>query len=85
MTAGMNLTEQPRALVNDAQNELSTAIDAEALDAWWMRYLSRKGALQVLLHDLVTLPPSELPAVGREAYRVTWLLERLYQDHGGLR
>ena len=62
-----NLTE----LQADALAELAAAADAEALEAWRVRYLGRKGgALAEAMDVLGTLPREERPAYGQAANEV---------------
>ena len=58
-------------LRDEALVELAAAADANALEAWRVRYLSRKGgALTAAMGLLGTLPREERPAYGQAANEV---------------
>ena len=68
-------------LRDDALAELGTAADADALEAWRVRYLSRKGgALTTAMGVLGTLPREERPAYGQAANEVKNALEAAFAE-----
>ena len=70
-----NLTK----LQTDALAELAAATDAEALEAWRVKYLSRKGgALGEAVKTLSTLPREERPAYGQAANDVKAVVEAAF-------
>jgi len=70
-----NLTK----LQTDALSELAAAIDAEALEAWRVKYLSRKGgALGEAVKTLSTLPREERPGYGQAANDVKAAVEMAF-------
>ena len=68
-------------LRDDALAELAAAADANALEAWRVRYLSRKGgALTTAMGVLGTLPREERPAYGQAANEVKNALEAAFAE-----
>ena len=68
-------------LRDEALTELGTATDADALEAWRVRYLSRKGgALTTAMGVLGTLPREERPAYGQAANEVKTALEAAFAE-----
>ena len=68
-------------LQNDALAELAAVADAEALEAWRVRYLSRKGGtLTAAMGVLGTLPREERPAYGQAANEVKTALEAAFTE-----
>jgi phenylalanyl-tRNA synthetase alpha chain len=68
-------------LRDEALSELGTATDADALEAWRVRYLSRKGgALTAAMGLLGTLPREERPAYGQAANEVKNALEAAFTE-----
>ena len=68
-------------LRDEALAELGTATDADALEAWRVRYLSRKGgALTTAMGVLGTLPREERPAYGQAANEVKNALEAAFAE-----
>ena len=68
-------------LQNEALAELAAAADANALEAWRVRYLSRKGgALTAAMGVLGTLPREERPAYGQAANEVKNALEAAFTE-----
>ena len=67
-------------LRDDALAGLAGAADAEALEAWRVRYLSRKGgALTTAMSILGSLPREERPAYGAAANEVKAALEAAFE------
>ncbi len=68
-------------LRDEALAALAAAADAEALEAWRVRYLSRKGgALTAALSVLGSLPREERPAYGAAANEVKAALEAAFAE-----
>ena len=68
-------------LQDEALAELAAAADANALEAWRVRYLSRKGgALTAAMGVLGTLPREERPAYGQAANEVKNALEAAFTE-----
>ena len=68
-------------LQDDALAELAAVVDANALEAWRVRYLSRKGgALTTAMGVLGTLPREERPAYGQAANEVKNALEAAFTE-----
>jgi len=69
------MLEQIRELQAQALAELAAASTPEALEAWRVAYLGRKGALSNLLRGLGSLPAAERPAAGQAANEAKAALE----------
>jgi phenylalanyl-tRNA synthetase alpha chain len=68
-------------LRDEALTNLGSATDADALEAWRVRYLSRKGgALTTAMGVLGTLPREERPAYGQAANEVKNVLEAAFAE-----
>lgn len=66
-------------LQSDALSELAAAADAETLEAWRVKYLSRKGgALGEAVKVLGTLPREERPAYGQATNEVKAAIETAF-------
>jgi len=70
--------EELSRLQAEALAALEAAADAEALEAWRVHYLGRKGALANAMKALGTLPRAERPAYGQAANRVKAALEAAF-------
>ncbi len=66
-------------LRNDALAGLAAAADADALEAWRVRILGRKGALTEAMKMLGALPREERPAYGVAANEVKAALEAAFE------
>jgi phenylalanyl-tRNA synthetase alpha chain len=62
-------------LEKEALAELEQADDSQALHAWEIRYLGKKGQITQVLRSLGELPHQERPAVGQRANQVKEKLE----------
>ena len=71
------------ALRAEALDALSAAGDGEALEAWRVRYLGRKGALTDAMKVLGTLSREERPAYGQAANEVKQALEAAFDERQG--
>ena len=68
-------------LRTEALDALAAAGDADALEAWRIRYLSRKGgALSAALDVIGALPREERPAYGQAANEVKAALEAAFAE-----
>ena len=68
-------------LRDEALAELEAAADADAMEAWRVRYLGRKGgALNAAMGVLGTLPREERPAYGQAANEVKVALETAFTE-----
>jgi phenylalanyl-tRNA synthetase alpha chain len=68
-------------LRGEALGALAAAGDADSLEAWRIRYLSRKGgALSAALDVIGTLPREERPGYGQEANAVKAALEAAFTE-----
>lgn len=54
-----------QALLSEAQESLSKATDAAAIEELRVKYLSRKGALPALMSELGKVPADQKPQVGK--------------------
>jgi phenylalanyl-tRNA synthetase alpha chain len=72
--------EQLQKLEAKALDALKSVTTMEALEAWRVAYVGRKGQLTEVLRGVGSLPAEERPAVGSEANRVKIALEQAYQQ-----
>ncbi len=72
--------EELSKLQTDALAALAATNDAEALDAWRVRYLGRKGALTAAMSVLGTLPREERPAYGAAVNQLKAALETAFAE-----
>ena len=68
------------AVESAALSELASASEPEALEAWRVRYLGRKGRLTQLLRTLPQLPIEERKVVGAQANAVKDRLEAAHEE-----
>jgi len=71
------LVDQLSQTTRDAQAQMAAAHDAQALEAWRVEFLGRRGRLSQLMQQLGALSPEERRTAGAEANRVKALLEGL--------
>ncbi|HIE17965.1 MAG TPA: phenylalanine--tRNA ligase subunit alpha [Dehalococcoidia bacterium] len=69
------MLNQVEELASKAFDELDRVSDVNALEAWRIRYLGRKGTLIRILRSLLTLPPEERRVVGARANELKKALE----------
>ncbi len=74
------MLDQLNGLEKTALDELHSLASMEALEAWRLAYLGRKGSLTSVLRSLGKLPPEQRPAAGRETNRVKLALEQAYGE-----
>src|SRR6266702_6164087 len=75
-----DILQQLQQLQRDAQTALTQATTTEATREWYSEYLSRKGRLTGILHNLGHLTAEERPLVGRVAHDVKAVLENALQE-----
>jgi len=63
----------------EAQTSLQTVGSSEALEAWYKRYLGKKGALTHMLRSVGSLPKEDRPTFGRAANEAKVILEKAYE------
>jgi phenylalanyl-tRNA synthetase alpha chain len=72
-------TESVSAIEDAALGELASAADLEALEAWRLVYLGRKGRLSLLLRTVAELPMEERKTVGRQGNELRQRLEEAHE------
>ena len=70
-------------LESDALKDLDAASDTDALEAWRVAYLGRKGRLTALLRGLSSLSIEERRTIGRDANELKTRLEGAYEARRG--
>ena len=70
----MSLLEEIRQVQARAIAELDRLHDADALEAWRVRYLGATGAVKAAMLKLRDAPPAEKPALGKAANQLTTAL-----------
>lgn len=73
------MLEELQKLQGDALQALDDVTDLEALDAWRIAHLGKRGKLTQLLRGVGRLPPEERPAVGRRGNEVKAALQEAYE------
>src|SRR5215208_4551269 len=61
--------------------ELQNADGPDALEAWRISYLGRRGALTEALRGLTSLPADQRPAAGQAANETKRVLETALEQH----
>ncbi|MFC2039683.1 phenylalanine--tRNA ligase subunit alpha [Chloroflexota bacterium] len=74
------MTDQFDELKSGALAEIAAAETAEALEAWRVQYLGKKGPVTQLLRSISGLPADEKKATGAKANRLKTLLENQYKE-----
>ncbi|MFZ5564021.1 MAG: phenylalanine--tRNA ligase subunit alpha [Thermodesulfobacteriota bacterium] len=69
------MTESLVEIQKQAEEEIASARDMDALQAVSVKYLGRKGAVTLFLRNLSQLPADERPAAGKAANEVKRLLQ----------
>jgi phenylalanyl-tRNA synthetase alpha chain len=69
------MSDQLKKLNEEALAELAAATATDALEAWRVRHLGRKGALQEAMQQLGSLPREERPAYGQAVNALKAALE----------
>lgn len=73
------MLEQLRQVEEEADAALERVEDSDALEAWYKRYLGKKGALTQMLRSVGDLPEEDRPAFGRAANKAKATLQEAYQ------
>ena len=76
-------TDQLEKLREEALASLAELADAQALEAWRVRYLGMKGAVKSALKQLKDLPPDQKRAFGMLANRVKQDLSAAFEARKG--
>src|SRR5437867_6933861 len=74
-----NLDEVAK-IEQSASQSLSDTSDLDALEAWRLAYLGRKGRLTLVLRNLSTLPIEDRKSLGAEANLTKTRLEAMYAE-----
>jgi phenylalanyl-tRNA synthetase alpha chain len=74
------MSQNPEQLQQEALKELENIDNTQALEAWRVRYLGRKGELTAILRSLGSLPPGERKTAGASANRVKAGLEKRLEE-----
>ena len=80
MSAAPSLVDELERLARSGAADLQSCDDAEALEAWRVRYLARSGALASLMRGLGGLSPDDRPTAGAVANRVKTALEEAFAE-----
>ena len=70
-----------QTLRDEALSYLAAAGDGDALEAWRIQYLGRKGAVLELLRGIPDLPADERPAFGQAANALKQELTTAFEEH----
>ena len=73
------MLDQLKAVEQEALSALEDSADSDALDAWYKRYLGKKGSLTLMLRSVGELAKEERPAFGRAANELKTRLDAAYQ------
>ena len=77
------MEEKIRALSDRALEELEKASSADALEAWRLAYLSRKGELSSLMSGMRDAAPEDRPRLGQEINRLKVSLQEGFTARQG--
>jgi phenylalanyl-tRNA synthetase alpha chain len=77
----MSLAEQIAELESQALESLEGVTSPEALEAWRVRYLGRRGELAALISRLGTVPPPEKRAAGQAANDAKNVLQAAFEKY----
>ncbi len=75
-----DVLERLEQLRKEAEEALAQASTREESEAWYSRYLGRKGAITQVMRTLGKLPPELRPVVGRTANQLKAQLESLLKE-----
>jgi phenylalanyl-tRNA synthetase alpha chain len=73
------MLEKLRAIEEEARASLEEVQDSQELEAWYKRYLGKKGDVTQMLRSVGDLPREERPAFGRAANEAKQSLQRAYE------
>jgi len=76
----MSLLEEIQRLRTDAAAALKQAADAEALEAWRIRFLGSKGAVKGAMQRLRQAPKADKPALGKAANALKNALQAAFEQ-----
>ncbi|MEO0482913.1 MAG: phenylalanine--tRNA ligase subunit alpha [Planctomycetota bacterium] len=82
MPAETTFVEQLDQLLAEGLAELAATQDAQAVEAWRVRYLGSKGRLKAAMAGMKEVPPSDKPAAGKKANEVKQGLEAAFKQAG---
>lgn len=74
------MIEQLQELRETALESLKTVNDAEKLEAWRIKFLSRQGFLPALLEQMKSVPKDQKPVVGKLANEVKQILLETFEE-----
>lgn len=64
----------------EALSELQLATSSDELEAWYQKYLGRRGRLTLFIRTIGTLPAEERPRAGQAANSLRQMLAQRYQE-----
>ncbi|MGQ9553683.1 MAG: phenylalanine--tRNA ligase subunit alpha [Anaerolineae bacterium] len=64
----------------EALSELQLAASSDELEAWYQKYLGRRGRLTLFIRTIGTLPAEERPRAGQAANSLRQMLAQRYQE-----
>ena len=67
-------------LDRNAREQLESASDGAALEAWWRHTLGRKGEVQLMSRRLGELEPARRPAFGRRVNEIKQALQQAFEE-----
>jgi phenylalanyl-tRNA synthetase alpha chain len=68
------------ALQDEALEQLADAVDADALEAWRIRYLGSKGSIKSLMGQIKDVPADQKKAFGQRANAARQTVEDAFQN-----
>jgi phenylalanyl-tRNA synthetase alpha chain len=78
------MLKQLEAYYDEAAKSLETITDGEALHAWEIKYLGRKGLITEMLRSTGQLPQEERASFGKRANEIKNLLTEAYEQRAAL-
>jgi phenylalanyl-tRNA synthetase alpha chain len=75
----MSMLDQLETLHQQALNELDSLNDSDALRAWDIKYLGKKGEITLMLRQTGSLPAEERPTFGKRANEIKNLLNTAHE------
>lgn len=76
----MSFFDDIQKLIAQARQELQAARDAQALEAWRIRYLGLKGAVKNAMQQLKDVPKADKPAAGKVANELKQVLQDAFDS-----
>lgn len=74
------MQQQLESLYSEAQSALDAITDGEALRAWEIKYLGKKGAVTEIMRGVGSLPAEERAAFGKRANEVKQQLNAAFEE-----